>query len=102
MPATRFHSLYADYAYATAGDLLVGDGIRFLPGTATLPAALAGAMVVTHVEEHAGLVSIRVVDRAYAVNSAMATAFDRDDLRTDPGLLDTFVLNTSDAILLRA
>jgi hypothetical protein len=74
----RFDLVHADYFHGVAEELIEGDGFRILAAAGRrVPAEYVGALVVTRVSTHAGLIGIEFVDRASHVSDVLdAAMFD--------------------------
>jgi hypothetical protein len=70
-----FDLVHADYFHGIADELIEGDGFRLLAtGGRTVPAEYAGALVVTRVAVHAGLIGVEFTDRAAMVSNTLDEA----------------------------
>jgi hypothetical protein len=96
---TKTHHTYADYYYATAGEVFEHDGVRLLPDPSrgrTVPIDLCVPLVVTATERLGDLVSLTVIDRGSMVHEALGNLPE--------GVVDTvetLVFEADEKILLR-
>ena len=70
----RFHRRYADYFYATAGEVVEGDGVRLLPDPArgrTVPVELMVPLFVESMSALGTLTTLTLVDRSSHIHHVL-------------------------------